>query len=67
MKTPNRRDALKKMVLGSLALGAAPLLSSFAGENTGEAYKLKGNINHSVCNGPTIFYPWMSCALKQRN
>jgi hydroxypyruvate isomerase len=45
----NRRDAVKKMVLGSLALGTGSSLSSFALKNSNYSGDLKGNINHSVC------------------
>src|ERR1043165_5308196 len=50
MNTSNRRDALKKMVAGTAAITTAPLINSFAGETRKpKKYKLKGNINHSVC------------------
>ena len=44
----SRRNALKQMAAGSLAIAASPLTSLAANEND-EMYKLKGNINHSVC------------------
>ncbi len=53
----NRRDALKKMALGSLALGAGGSLSSFARENEETPYTLKENINHSVCWWTYNFIP----------
>ena len=49
MNTSNRRDALKKMVAGTAAVTAAPFMNSFAEETKHKKYKLKGNINHSVC------------------
>ncbi len=46
----NRRNAIKTMLVGSAALGSSTMLSSFSTEkNTVEPFKLKGNINHSVC------------------
>ncbi len=46
----NRRNAIKTMLVGSAALGSSTVLSSFSTEkNTVEPFKLKGNINHSVC------------------
>lgn len=47
MKKTTRREALKHLATGSLAIGASPLLSSCTHDNRG--MKLKGNINHSVC------------------
>jgi hydroxypyruvate isomerase len=52
-----RRDALKKMALGSLVLGAGGSLSSFAAENSVDTGKLKGNINHSVCRWTYSYIP----------
>jgi len=49
MKHTNRRDALKRMASGSLALAATPLLTNYSGELKDKKHKLKGNINHSVC------------------
>ena len=50
MKKSNRRDALKKIVAGTAAATVAPFISSFASEETkSKKLKLKGNINHSVC------------------
>ena len=46
----NRRSAIKNMIAGSAAIGAAGMLSSFAkGPDNMANDKLKGNINHSVC------------------
>jgi hydroxypyruvate isomerase len=47
----NRRSAIKNMIAGSAAIGAAGVLSSFtpSTEHTMTDDKLKGNINHSVC------------------
>ena len=50
MKNTNRRDVLKKMAAGTVAAAAAPWMNSFAAEETNSKnLKLKGNINHSVC------------------
>ena len=50
MKESNRRDALKKIVAGTAMTAAAPFLSSFdSAATTSKKLKLKGNINHSVC------------------
>jgi hydroxypyruvate isomerase len=47
MKKTNRREALKYLALSSIAMSAG---SSLALAETGKTnYKLKGNINHSVC------------------
>ena len=46
----NRRNAIKKMLVGTAALGTSTMLSSFSTENSSdEPLKLKGNVNHSVC------------------
>src|ERR1044072_703118 len=47
MKSTNRREALKHIALGSIALSAAGSLS-FA-DFMNDDHKLKGNVNHSVC------------------
>jgi hydroxypyruvate isomerase len=58
MKKSNRREALKKMAAGSVAVAAAPLLGSFPAEKkTQEILHLKGNINHSVCQWTYNFLP----------
>jgi hydroxypyruvate isomerase len=49
MTRSNRRDALKKMVAGTAAVTAVPFINSFAEATKPKKYKLKGNINHSVC------------------
>lgn len=54
MKKTNRREALKQIATGTVALGSASILSNnaFAGnydEENNKALKFKGNINHSVC------------------
>ncbi len=50
MNKSNRRELLKKLAAGSLAVATTPLLSSFTHEkNNYTNLKLKGNINHSVC------------------
>jgi hydroxypyruvate isomerase len=47
----NRRSAIKNMIAGTAAIGAAGVLTSFAPSTAPEMTddKLKGNINHSVC------------------
>ena len=47
----NRRNAIKNMLVGSATLGSTSMLSCFnTTENSKENnFKLKGNINHSVC------------------
>lgn len=50
MKKTNRREALKKIATGSMAMATVPLLSSFSkSEEIIKPYKLMGNINHSIC------------------
>ena len=50
MTKSNRRDALKKIAAGTAAATVAPFIGSFATEEkTTKKLKLKGNINHSVC------------------
>ena len=50
MNRSNRRDALKKIAAGTAAATVAPFISSFATEDKkSKKLKLKGNINHSVC------------------
>src|SRR5688572_31645097 len=50
MTKSNRRDALKKIAAGTAAATVAPFINSFAAEETpSKKLKLKGNINHSVC------------------
>jgi len=47
---PNRREAIKSIVTGAAAIGAAGTLSAFApAEDDNTNMNLKGNINHSVC------------------
>jgi hydroxypyruvate isomerase len=55
---PSRRQWLKQMAAGSLAVTGVTSLSSFATQDDmNEAYKLKGNINHSVCQWTYNFLP----------
>src|SRR5215204_7012277 len=50
MKKSNRRDVLKKIVAGTAAATIAPfMISCDAEETNSKKLKLKGNINHSVC------------------
>jgi hydroxypyruvate isomerase len=47
---PNRRTAIKGLIAGTAAIGASGVLSSFTtAENEPMDDKLKGNINHAVC------------------
>ena len=58
MKKSNRRDALKKIAAGTAAATVAPFISSFATEDlNSKKLKLKGNINHSVCQWTYNFIP----------
>ncbi|MFC4211395.1 hydroxypyruvate isomerase family protein [Pedobacter lithocola] len=48
----NRRNALKNIIAGTAAIGVSSGFSSLAMNNTDiqeQPWKLKGNINHSVC------------------
>jgi hydroxypyruvate isomerase len=45
----SRRSVLKQMATGSLAAAALSPLKVFASDDMGDFGKLKGNINHSVC------------------
>ena len=49
MNNLNRRKALKQIAAGTLAITAANPITSLAAYNEEKHYKLKGNINHSVC------------------
>ncbi len=61
MKNTNRRTAIKNLVAGSMALAAAPVLSSFEFKKT-KKLKLKGNINHSVCQWIQFYVlSWGQC------
>lgn len=57
MKKTTRREALKHLATGTLAAGSIATLSSHTPEPE-ESFKMKGNINHSVCrwtfNGLTV-------------
>ena len=58
MTKSNRRDALKKIVAGTAAATVAPFISSRAAEESNsKKLKLKGNINHSVCQWTYNFIP----------
>jgi hydroxypyruvate isomerase len=51
MNKSNRREAIKKLATGTLALAATPLLGAVTSNIKTQRlhYILKGNINHSVC------------------
>ena len=51
-----RRTLLKQLATGSLAAALIPL-DAFATDDMDETYKLKGNINHSVCSWTYNFIP----------
>ena len=58
----SRRKALKHIAVGSVAMGAAtPFVSNAAGETErnykADSYRLKNNINHSVCWWTYNFIP----------
>ena len=54
----NRRLLIKNLLASSVALSASSLLPSFAAETPYQNnYKLKGNINHSVCQWCYNFIP----------
>ena len=58
MKKSNRREALKKIAAGTAAVTVAPFISSFGTEDSNsKKLKLKGNINHSVCQWTYNFIP----------
>jgi len=58
MNRSNRRDALKKIAAGTAAATVAPFITSFATEDkNSKKLKLKGNINHSVCQWTYNFIP----------
>ncbi|TAL41791.1 MAG: hydroxypyruvate isomerase [Chitinophagaceae bacterium] len=45
----SRRKIIKQLAAGTLALGVSTPFKSLAARREKENYKLKGNINHSVC------------------
>lgn len=49
MKKTDRRKALKQIATGTLALGTIPALQSYTSDKPSSDFKMKGNINHSVC------------------
>ncbi len=55
----NRRNAIKNILVGSAALGSSSILTSFTSEKNKKPkqLKLKGNINHSVCQWCYNFIP----------
>ena len=54
---PTRRKWLKQVAAGSLGATALTSLASFANNEDDKMYKLKGNINHSVCYWTYNFIP----------
>src|SRR5260221_10689290 len=59
MKKTTRRDALKKLAAGTLAAGSITGLSSYSSQPDPhrDNFKMKGNINHSVCQWTYNFLP----------
>ena len=58
--TQNRRALIKHLLAGSVAFGASSLLPAFGAKTVHEnntPVKLKGNINHSVCQWCYNFIP----------
>ncbi len=53
----NRREVLKKIAAGSLALSGGSSLYSFTHDHDIKKYRLKNNINHSVCRWTYGFLP----------
>jgi hydroxypyruvate isomerase len=54
----SRRKMLKQMAVGSVAVAASPLAAlASVNEEHQDMYKLKGNINHSVCRWTYNFLP----------
>jgi hydroxypyruvate isomerase len=53
----SRRTLIKNIALGATAIIAAPALPFAAQMETKKTYKLKGNINHSVCRWTYSFLP----------
>ena len=57
MKKINRRDVIKNIAGGSIALGSLAALSAFDYSSNSNDMKLKGNVNHSVCRWTYEFLP----------
>ena len=58
MKKTNRRDLIKQIAIGSMAIGTVSSLSAFGlKDEPDKMEKLKGNINHSVCYWTYNFLP----------
>jgi hydroxypyruvate isomerase len=52
MSNQNRRNAIKNLVAGTAAIGASSMIPAIAAgkkKNNNSPLKLKGNVNHSVC------------------
>lgn len=49
MANQSRRTVVKNILAGAAAISAPGMLSSFTSTHTEKLFKLKGNINHSVC------------------
>ncbi len=57
MKKTNRRDVIKNIAGGSMALGSLAALSAFDYSSNNNDMRLKGNVNHSVCRWTYEFLP----------
>jgi hydroxypyruvate isomerase len=57
MKKSTRREALKKITTGSLALAGLPAITGACEQTESKKLNLKGNINHSVCQWTYGFLP----------
>ena len=53
----SRRNILKQLAVGSVAIGAASSIASFTKEGIESPFRLKNNINHSVCQWTFGFLP----------
>lgn len=49
MKKTTRREALKKIATGTIAVGGISVLSAYNTPSPVNHFRMKGNINHSVC------------------
>jgi hydroxypyruvate isomerase len=56
-KQTTRRNVLKQLATGSVAAAILSPLDVLANDDMKETYKLKGNINHSVCQWAYNFLP----------
>ena len=57
MSQYHRRDLIKQLAAGSLAIGALPSLAATFSSSSKKGTKLKNNIKHSVCSWTYGFMP----------